>query len=146
MGYNPPMRKKEPLQQAEILKLVNEARERSYSPYSRFRVGALAESTSGKLYQGTNVENSSYGLTICAERAALFSMVSSGERDLKTLYISGDKPFTTPCGACLQVISEFAEPDSEIILLTQRSKRVKKLRDLLPLPFKKIQRGISRVG
>lgn len=96
-----------------------EAKENSYAPYSNFHVGAALISENGNIYSGCNVENSSYGLTICAERSAIFKMVASGEKKIKSILIVGEtQEFLPPCGACRQVISEFAEEDTEVILVT----------------------------
>ncbi len=83
-----------------------EARQRAYAPYSKFLVGAAIETTSGKIFVGCNVENCSYGLTICAERTAATSAVAAGQRDFKriALALSGAG---TPCGACRQFLAEF---------------------------------------
>lgn len=88
----------------------------SYSPYSKFRVGAAILCADGSIVTGTNVENRSFGLTICAERSALVAAVSAGKRDFKAVAIAtpdSDYP-VSPCGACRQVLSEFLHPDSKI--------------------------------
>lgn len=93
------------------------ASEMSYSPYSGFPVGAAILCDDGKIYTGTNVENRSYGLTICAERAAICTAVSSGSLKIKAVAVfcpEADYP-VSPCGACRQVISEFALPECRII-------------------------------
>ncbi len=83
-------------------------RENSYSPYSNFKVGAVLECESGKIYTGTNVENASFGATVCAERIAIFKAISDGERKFKRIVLVADteKP-PSPCGVCRQVMSEF---------------------------------------
>jgi cytidine deaminase len=100
-------------------KLVKEAKraaELSYSPYSHFRVGACVEVDGDLWYSGTNIENASYGLTICAERAAIFKAVSHGYTKLKRVVVYGpsQEVRTAPCGACRQVIKEFADEDTLI--------------------------------
>lgn len=117
-----------------------EAAKKSYAPYSKFHVGAALLITGGKtVVTGGNVENASFGLTICAERAALATAVSAGFRRFEVIAIaaSGGKP-VVPCGACLQALAEFCTPD--LIVLTAavaRPARIKvfKLRDLLPHAF-----------
>jgi cytidine deaminase len=98
------------------LRLAGEAALCSYSPYSKFRVGALLLGTDGSYYTGTNVENRSYGLTVCAERAALFSAVAQGKRSYRALFVvCPDAEYAVPpCGACRQVISEFTDQDFEV--------------------------------
>ncbi|MFP4384765.1 MAG: cytidine deaminase [Spirochaetia bacterium] len=101
--------------------LINEARkaaETSYSPYSKFRVGAALLCADGSVYRGTNIENRSYGLTICAERSAFFSAVSDGKKEFTALAIhSPDAEYPLPpCGACRQVITEFVAPDFPVHL------------------------------
>ncbi len=108
---------------AEREQLVNAAcaeRKNSYSPYSRFRVGAALLSKTGKTYLGTNVENASFGLSICAERSAVFSAVSAGEQEFAAIAICADGPKpTAPCGACRQVLLEFG-PEMPVILAGEK--------------------------
>lgn len=112
------------------------AKRNSYSPYSRFRVGAALLTNSGKIVTACNVESSSYGLTICAERAVLCKAISEGEKNFKAIAISSDSDeFTLPCGACRQVIMELAG-DIDVVLVNTRGKnKVLKMNKLLPLPF-----------
>jgi cytidine deaminase len=113
-----------------------EAMRNSYAPYSNFKVGAAVLGESGKVYAATNVENASYGLTICAERAAIFRAVSEGERRIVAVAVvcDGANPCRT-CGACLQVISEFSD-DAQIFMLGKNGKAVEtSLRALLPNRF-----------
>jgi cytidine deaminase len=125
----------------EIDKLIKAAKQASnfaYAPYSKFKVGAALLTKSGKIYSGANVENASYGLTVCAERVALFKAVSEGEKYFLTLAIyTKTKDFTIPCGTCRQVLMEFS-PNLSIIIVNAAGK-IKKfsLSKLLPYPFLK---------
>ena len=122
-----------------LLARARQAANNSYSPYSRFPVGAavLAE---GKVYAGCNVENASYGLTVCAERVALAAAVSAGRRRPRKLAIvGGRKKAARPCGACLQVLSEFCGPDFPILLAPIGNRAAVErltLADLLPKAFR----------
>ena len=119
----------------ELLEAALVVRERAYAPYSKFLVGAAVRAESGKIYTGCNVENASYGLTVCAERNALFSAVGAGERKFTALCVVGDteEPIS-PCGACRQVVAEFKVPR---IILANLKGDVKEytLEELLPLSF-----------
>jgi cytidine deaminase len=124
---------------ARLLDAARRAATASYSPYSKFRVGA-AVMAGGKLYVGTNVENASYGLTICAERVAVFSAITDGKKLIDAIAVScvdarSDDPkgLRMPCGACLQVINEFATRDTLIVVDGVSEFR---LEELLPRPFK----------
>jgi cytidine deaminase len=112
------------------------AKKFSHSPYSRFRVGAAVLTSGGKIYTGCNIENSSYGLTVCAERTALFKAVSEGETSFAAIAIASDeKTATPPCGACRQVIMDLAG-DIDVILTTKSGKYTTlKVTELLPYPF-----------
>ncbi len=100
----------------DLVRAACEARLRSYSPYSRFRVGAALLGRSGKVYTGTNVENASFGLSICAERAAVFRAVAEGEREFEAIAVCADGLVPTPpCGACRQVLLEFG-PDMVLLM------------------------------
>jgi cytidine deaminase len=119
-----------------LLEAAREARLRAHAPYSRFRVGAALLTEGGQVVTGCNVENASYGLTVCAERAAVFKAVAEGHRRFRCVAVVADTPSPTPpCGACRQVLWEFGG-DLEVILgdLTAETAR-HRLRDLLPFAF-----------
>ena len=120
----------------ELLSSAKKALKYSYSPYSGYKVGAAVITGKGNIYSGTNVENASLGLTVCAERNAVFKAVMSGDKTIKSVCIICNRNgFPYPCGACLQVISEFGK-DMEIIVADKklRTKRFK-LTELLPKAF-----------
>jgi len=112
------------------------ARRRAYAPYSRFRVGA-AVLGGGALHAGCNVENASYGLTMCAERVAVGTLVAAGGRRLEAVAVaSGTTPPTPPCGACLQVLAELGGPGLPVLLAGARGKAIQTtLGELLPRSF-----------
>ena len=124
---------------SELLQIANKVKLNSYSPYSKFRVGAVVVTDEGTLYSGVNVENASYGLTNCAERTAIFNAVSSGERKFKTIVLVSDsEDFITPCGACRQVLMEICGKDLEVVMSNIDNEiRILKLEELLPLSFNK---------
>ena len=101
----------------ELLAAARRALENAYAPYSGFFVGAALLASSGRVYTGCNVENRSYGATVCAERVALFKAVAEGEREfLKAAVVSRGGRKTPPCGVCRQALSEFCGPETEIIV------------------------------
>lgn len=118
--------------------LVNAARDvrvNAHAPYSKFRVGAAVLGASGKVYVGCNVENATYGATICAERAAVCAMVAAGETQAHAIAVYTDcNPVATPCGICRQVLSEFAE-DMPVILAGPEQHSELSLAALLPNRF-----------
>jgi cytidine deaminase len=121
----------------ELMKLAEKAYENSYSPYSGIRIGAALIAGSGKIYTGTNIENASYGATICAERSAISKAVSDGETEITAVAVTGDiDDYAYPCGICRQVISEFMKPDMEIAVSGKNKEmKVFKLKELLPSAF-----------
>lgn len=119
-------------QRRELIARAVAAKETSYSPYSRFRVGAAVLTDDGSIFDGCNVENASYGLAICAERNAIFRMAHAGRRSLVAVAVTSDHPsFITPCGACRQVIAEFAAKGTVVLLVSAKG-RVKRV------PFERI--------
>jgi len=117
-------------------KAAHLAAKSSYSPYSKFRVGAAILTGSGKIFTGCNVENASYGLCNCAERTAIFSAAAAGERALKAVVVyTPTKVATSPCGACRQVINEFG-PDAVVISICDSADTIETTLDqLLPHAF-----------
>jgi cytidine deaminase len=131
----------------DLLRAACEVRLRSHSPYSHFRVGAALLCRNGRIITGTNVENVSFGLSICAERAAVFRAIAEGESDFVAIAICADGPVPTPpCGACRQVLLEFGA-DLEVIMGGQDGPAgpVKSFRllDLLPEAFVDFNAGAS---
>lgn len=118
---------------------AKEAMKHSYSPYSKFRVGAALQASSGKVYGGCNVENVSYGGTICGERTALVKAVSEGERSFKAIAIVGvHGDFLYPCGFCRQLLAEFGL-DLKVVVDNGKTQKIHVLRDLLPEAFTEFQ-------
>ena len=127
----------------ELVKKAIQARLKAHAPYSKFLVGAALLTKSGKVFTGANVENASYGLTVCAERVAVFKAVTDGEKNFKKIAIvtDTDQPKSL-CGACLQVLSEFCA-DLEIVCATLKGKKNKyRLRELLPKAFKRMSQEL----
>jgi cytidine deaminase len=121
---------------AGLVAAARRAREHAHAAYSRFKVGAALETADGTLITGCNIENATYGLTICAERVAMFKAVSEGHRVFTRVAIVADTQAPTPpCGACRQILWEFGG-DLEIVLANLSSETGRyRLKDLLPLPF-----------
>lgn len=121
---------------AELVRHAVEARKRAYAPYSRFPVGAALLTKSGRVYTAANVENAVYGLSICAERNAIFQAVAGGDLEFEAIAIVTE-PGATPCGPCRQVMREFADGDFRIIVADEAGtrRRVYTLAELLPEAF-----------
>jgi cytidine deaminase len=121
----------------KLIKQIRKGVKYSYAPYSKISVSACIYCASGNSYTGVNVENSSHSLAMCAERVALFKALSEGEREfLMILLYSPQIDFITPCGACLQVLSEFA-PDLMITTMNKKEEfKFYPIKTLLPEPFK----------
>ncbi|MFQ5349516.1 MAG: cytidine deaminase [Thermoanaerobaculia bacterium] len=120
-----------------LIRAAGEARERAHVPYSRFRVGSALLTAGGGVYSGCNVENRSYGATICAERVALGSAVAAGDpKPVAIVVVTDTSPPSLPCGVCLQCLSELAEPDLPIRLVNPAGESQEfRLDELLPHPF-----------
>ncbi len=124
----------------DLMKLAIEARKNSYSPYSRFAVGAALLCDDGSVYTGCNIENAAYSPTNCAERTAFYKAVSEGQRNFKAIAIAGGKEELTtcyPCGVCRQVMSEFCLPDQFDVVcgVSGEAFEIIKLEELLPKSF-----------
>lgn len=130
---------------SELIKLALDARQKSYSPYSGFAVGAALLCKNGKTYTGCNVENSGYSATNCAERTAIFKAVSEGETEFEKIAVVGGNTeneipvdYCPPCGICRQVMKEFCEADFEIIIAkNENDYKTATLAELLPMSFDK---------
>ena len=120
----------------KFIAAARQAREHAHAPFSEFRVGAAVRTKSGRTFSGCNVENASYGLTICAERVAIFKAISEGEREFDAIAVVTDADaLTPPCGACRQIIWEFCG-DVPVILANLKGKVERESSSkLLPRPF-----------
>lgn len=122
----------------ELIQAAQAARKHAYAPYSNFAVGAALQTKSGELFTGVNVENASYGLTLCAERSAVVSAVSAGHQDFSVIAVVADtKGPVSPCGACRQVLSEFGLEWRVILSNTKNEAQELTVGDLLPGAFDK---------
>jgi cytidine deaminase len=122
--------------QDPLLSAALAVRENAFAPYSKFRVGAALEDIDGRMHTGCNVENATYGLTVCAERVAVFKAISEGVRKFRRIAVAADTDdLTPPCGACRQILWEFCG-DVEIVLVNPRGKtETYQLKELFPKPF-----------
>lgn len=120
-----------------LVEAARAAQQHAYCPYSKYRVGAAIETLDGEVFTGCNVESASYGLTVCAERSALFSAVGAGQRRFKRIVVVTDSsPPAAPCGACRQVLAEFAS-DLEVESVGPAESKRWRIKDLLPDAFTK---------
>ena len=123
---------------AELQALLDAARavrEHAYAPYSKFRVGSALRAENGQVFVGCNVENASYGATICAERAAILAMVAAGQRAIGSIAVFTDaETLAMPCGLCRQVISEF-QRDAQLLVGNPRQHRLLSFAEIFPEPF-----------
>jgi cytidine deaminase len=119
-----------------LITAATQARENAHAAYSNFRVGAALRATSGRVFGGCNVENATYGLTVCAERVAIFKAISEGERGFDAIAVVADTDsLTAPCGACRQLIWEFCGDVPVILANLQGKTETIPMRDLFPKPF-----------
>jgi len=124
-----------PEQERLMIEAAQAARANSYSPYSGYKVGAAILSESGRIFAGTNVENASFGATICAERGALMTLIASGHSRVCALVVTTPDR-GVPCGVCLQMLSEFVTPETPVVLVGDEMAPLQKLfRDFLPQVF-----------
>ncbi len=128
----------------ELIEMAKEMTKRSYVPYSHFHVGAALLCSDGSVYTGCNIENSAFGVTICAERVAIFKAVSEGKTDFEKIAIMGGRDgviedFCPPCGSCRQVMTEFGDLKKFKILLANAEDEIKEysLEEILPMSFGK---------
>lgn len=122
--------------QDELVVAARTAMARAYAPYSKFKVGAALQAKSGRVYIGCNVENVSFGLTVCAERSALAAAVTAGEREfVRLVIVTSRRKAASPCGACRQVLAEFGVRLEVLLVEGTRLKRFR-LRELLPELFR----------
>ena len=125
--------------QKRYIEQLKEINKNAYAPYSNFKVSSVLVTKSGKVFTGTNVENLSYGATMCAERVAIFNAVSSGEMDFDTIYLystnsNGEHNITPPCGLCRQVMAEFAI-NMNVVMVSDEKIVTQTVKELLPLAF-----------
>lgn len=119
----------------QLLEFAKQIAGNSYSPYSKFAVGAAVLFENNKVFCGTNVENASYGLSMCAERVAVFTAVANGCKKIKAIAIYSEKGNVTPCGACRQVLSEFSKTADVVYNTGKNSFKTVKISSLLPKSF-----------
>lgn len=125
-----------------LMAAARECLDRAYAPYSRFRVAAAIVDERGRVFTGVNVENLSYGLSVCAERVAIFSAIAAGSRRISALAVtSSGADLLSPCGACRQVIAEFADPQVPVYCDAPGEPRRFSVADLLPHGFSASQLG-----
>lgn len=124
----------------ELLTAASDARERAYAPYSHFNVGAAVRTSSGRIFTGSNIENASFGLTVCAERVAVWQAVAAGQPDLTALALITE-PGATPCGACRQVLIEFVGELPILVADTAGNAWLTDLSALLPDAFPRVIYG-----
>jgi cytidine deaminase len=120
----------------KLLEAALSARENAHAPFSNFKVGAAIEDETGRIFTGCNVENATYGLTICAERVAVFKAISEGARKFRRIAVAADtEVLTPPCGACRQILWEFCG-DAELTLVNLQGKtETLRMSDIFPRPF-----------
>ena len=119
-----------------------EMKERAYTPYSHFKVGASVLADNGKLYGGCNIEIASYSPTICAERVAIFKAISDGAKRIEAIAVTGDAKDTMPCGVCRQVLVEFADPGAKVYIVNGKDDfKEYTLEEILPYSFSKSDLG-----
>lgn len=120
----------------ELIESAKEVRELAYAPYSNFRVGAAVRTKSGRIFTGCNVESASYGLTVCAERVAIWKAVSEGEKEFSEIAVVADtQELTPPCGVCRQILWEFCGDMPVIFANLKGDVEIVRMKELLPRAF-----------
>ena len=120
----------------DLIEIAKQARENASAPFSNFRVGAALESVDGEIFTGSNIENASYGLTMCAERVAIFKAISEGKKEFSNLAVVADtENLTPPCGACRQIIWEFCGDIPITLSNLQGETEILQMSELLPRAF-----------
>ena len=120
----------------ELINLALNQSKNAYSPYSKIKIGAVCQTKSGKIYAGSNIENASYPLCTCAERAAITNAIANGDKDIEIIVIASNDVFPYPCGACRQIMSEFNKNMQVVIAKNEKEYKIFKLNELLPYSFK----------
>ncbi len=135
-GRQPSSNPRPTLDSDSLVEAALAARGRAHAPYSHFKVGAAIEDENGRIFTGCNVENATYGLTMCAERVAIFKAISEGAATLRRVAVAADTDtLTPPCGACRQLLWEFC-PDAELILANLAGKQESMtVKEIFPRPF-----------
>ncbi len=124
------------MNESSLIEAATDARARSVAPFSSFKVGAAVKTKAGKVFTGCNIESASYGLTVCAERVAIWKALSEGERDLTDLVVVADtETLTPPCGTCRQIIWEFAKHATIVLANLSGQREEVHILDLLPRAF-----------
>lgn len=123
----------------KLIEIAKQARDKAYVPYSNFAVGAALLTANGNVITGCNIENASFGLTNCAERTAIFKLLSEGKQEIEAIAVVADAPRPVPpCGACRQVMAEFCSPHTKVILTNlQGDIKETTVAELLPFSFTK---------
>ncbi|MDO4594174.1 MAG: cytidine deaminase [Tissierellia bacterium] len=122
----------------KLIKKAIENKKNAYVPYSNFHVSSIVITEDGSIYEGVNIENASYPATLCAERSAISSAITAGHKRINTIIITGDSEYTYPCGICRQVMSEFMDENSKIIIAkNEKDYKQYTLDEILPMSFNK---------
>lgn len=131
-------------QDKHLIAAATRARDNAHAPYSNFRVGAAVRAKSGRIIGGCNVENATYGLTVCAERVAIWKAISEGERGFDAIAVVTDTDTpTSPCGACRQIIWEFCGDVPVIMATLKNGQEIKQMKELMPMAFDSSKLKIS---
>lgn len=122
--------------EGKLIMMAKECRKYAYAPYSHYMVGTAVECENGNIYTGCNIENASYGATMCAERTAIFKAVSEGAKKISQIAITAEGSMPYPCGMCRQVMSEFCDSDTKVILECDGNVEIHSFGELMPYGFR----------